>query len=180
MKRLSFVRHAGFAVLALFGLIAVSASTANAQYNDPYYQQRNYGYYGNQQSSQIAINNGYQLGYGTGSNDRAFGRRYNLNDDKSYRDADSGYSNSGFRSKDQYRQLFRQGFELGYRDGYSGQQRQGYYNPRNDGYYNNNNGGYYNNNNGGYYNNDGYYNDNRYYNRQRRRARQRVYIVPRY
>jgi hypothetical protein len=126
MRNLLFARYSMFVVLALFSLVAMS-STAFAQY----------GYYGyNNGSIQVAINNGYQLGYGTGSNDRNFGHRYDINDSKAYRDGDSGYRSSGFGSKDEYRRLFRQGFEVGYRDGYNGFRRRGFYNPSNDGYYN--------------------------------------------
>jgi hypothetical protein len=128
MKKIS-TRHSMLFILAIFGLLVIS-NTAQAQYpyNDRYndrYNDQNYGY--NQQSTQVTINNGYQLGYGQGSNDRAYGRRFDVDNNKAYRDADSGYRNSGFRDKDQYKRLFRQGFEVGYRDGYSGARRRGYY-----------------------------------------------------
>jgi hypothetical protein len=125
MKHTYSLRHGMLLMLAVFGLLTIS-STANAQYGGYYGNDR--GYYGNDNRSvQIAINNGYQLGYGQGSNDRAYGRRYDVDDSKTFRDADSGYRNSGFRDKDQYKRLFRQGFEIGYRDGYSGNRRRGYY-----------------------------------------------------
>ena len=145
MRRLSFLSSAGLAAIMLFGIIAMSASTAQAQYG--------YG------SVNTAVNNGYQLGYGAGSNDRAYGRGFDLNDSKAFRDGDSGYSSSGFGNKDAYRQYFRQGFEQGYRDGYNGYQRQGYFN--------------------GGYNNGRYYDDRDYRNvRRRYRQRERIYIRP--
>src|SRR5262245_46453188 len=101
MRRLSFLSYAGLAAVMLFGIIAVSATPAQAQYG--------YGY----GSVNAAVNNGYQLGYGTGSNDRAYGRGFDLNDSKAYRDGDSGYSGSGFRDKSSYRQYFQRGFEQG-------------------------------------------------------------------
>src|SRR6185436_2588613 len=64
----------------------------------------------------------------------SYSRRYDLEHSKTFRDADSGYSNSGFRNKDEYKRLFLQGFEIGYRDGYSGARRRGNYN--NPGYSN--------------------------------------------
>src|SRR6185369_10128334 len=120
MKQFLSLRHSMLVILALFGLVSMS-STALARDDDYYYGNNN-------RSVQIAINNGYQLGYGQGSNDRTYGRRFDVDDSKTFRDADSGYSNSGFRNKDEYRRLFRQGFEIGYRDGYSGYQRRGNYN----------------------------------------------------
>src|SRR5438552_1775409 len=123
MKQLFVLRHSMFVILAIFGLVVMS-NTALAHDNDDYY--------GYQQVSQVAINNGYQLGYGHGSNDRAYGKSYDLRD-KTYRDADSGYRGS-YGSKDRYKQQFRQGYELGYRDGYSGNRRRGSFNS--GGYYN--------------------------------------------
>jgi hypothetical protein len=150
MRRLSFLSYAGLVAMMLFGIIAVSATTAQAQYG--------YG------SVNVAVNNGYQLGYGAGSNDRAYGRGFRMNDEKAYRDADSGYSSSGFRDKDTYRQYFRQGFEQGYQDGYNGYQRQGYFN---EGYNNRR------------YNNRRYYDDRDYRNiRRREHRRNRIYIRP--
>jgi hypothetical protein len=161
MKSRSFIRHAGLAMMAILGLIVMSAGTAEAQY----YQRYGYG-----QGSNVAVNNGYQLGYGSGSNDRAYGRSFDIDRHKSYRDADSGRSGSGL-NEDAYEQLFRQGFQAGYRDGYYGGQRRGYYNPRNDGYYNNSR-----------YYNGRYYDDDRYERRQRRRYRNRdrIFVIPRY
>jgi hypothetical protein len=153
MKKLSFVKHIGLVTVALFGFIAVSAATAQAQY-----YRSDYG----QQSVQVATNNGYQLGYGAGSNDRAYGRRFDINDHKAYRDADSGRSMTNI-SDNTYERLFRQGFEQGYRDGYYGSQRRGSFNP-----------GY---NTGGYYEDRYDYRDRRPI-RRRIHRRDRVYVIP--
>jgi hypothetical protein len=163
MKNLSFMRQMGFAVIALIGLITLS-STANAQYGNnnpncsaPQYNNQSYNnnsYNNYNQTSQIALTNGYQLGYGNGSNDRAYRSAFDIQRSKSYRDADSGYSGQS-GSKDAYKQAFRQGFELGYQDGYSGSQRRTF-NGYND----------YN------YNNSSYRNQNRnHYDNQRRNNR---------
>src|SRR5262249_27781380 len=137
-------RYAGLAAAILFAVIFTSA-TANAQYRDPYYSNRNYGY--NNSSScntgNVAYNNGYNLGFGAGSNDRAYGSSYDVDRGKAFRDGDSGYHNSGF-GRDEYKQYFRQGYEQGYRNGYySTNNRRGY------------NGGYYGNNYPSYYPNYG-------------------------
>src|SRR5687767_13712507 len=97
MKKNS-VRYTGLAIMALLGIIFLT-TPASAQYrdrDDNRYRNNNQNRdnnYGNQ-GSQVAINNGYQLGYGQGSNDRAFGHSYKMNT-KVYRDADSGSRNSG-------------------------------------------------------------------------------------
>ena len=125
--------------MALLGMIFLS-TTASAQYRG-----NNYG----NQGTQIAINNGYQLGYGQGSNDRSYGQSYNMNN-KVYRDADSGSHNSGINS-DQYKQLFRQGYETGYQDGFKGNGRRGYFDSGN-----------YNNRPNGYSNQSPYYRQRNY------------------
>jgi hypothetical protein len=97
--------------------------------------------YGQQGGANPAAYNGYQLGYGAGSNDRAAGQSPKVERNKTFRNADSGYSNSGYGSKDQYKQVFRNAYRAGYQDGYSGSPRQIYY----SGDYNNNGGTSYGN-----------------------------------
>lgn len=110
-------------LLLLFGLFFLP-SEAEAQWgrDDRYYG----GYYGDRDFSayeqRIAFNNGYQLGYGQGSNDRFYGRGYDVDRHKAYRDGDSGFRRE-FGDKDDYRRVFRSGFERGYRDGYDGYRR---------------------------------------------------------
>ena len=129
----------GLIALALiFGVIAASSTTVNAQWRD-----RDYGY-NNQQLQQ-----GYQYGVSTGATDAQRGQSYSPERSRYYRDASS--------------QMFRDGFVRGYDEGYRrySDSRAGGY--RNDGYYRNDdyrNGGYRNNGSyGGYSNrevNNGY------------------------
>jgi hypothetical protein len=167
MKQRSYLRNLSLAAIAFIGLVGFSA-TANAQYGYGQYNNRNP--YNNQQYNsgynsiqQYAITNGYQLGYGSGSNDRNYRANFDLRRSKAYRDADSGYRGD-FGNKDAYKQFFRQGFELGYRDGYSGYQRrtfQGY----NDYNYSNQQQPY---NNYPRHRNNG----------RNRRSNNRVYVIP--
>ncbi|MEW6730952.1 MAG: hypothetical protein AB1489_06420 [Acidobacteriota bacterium] len=106
--------HTRLAVLILLVILGV-AIPAQAQ---SYY----YGGFNN-----AASYNGYQLGYGAGSNDRAYGASFDIGRHKAYRDGDSGFRNSGFGDKDEYESVFRSAFQIGYRDGYYGAARQGYY-----------------------------------------------------
>jgi len=121
----------GSALMALafvFGVIAASSTTADAQWSN-----RSYGGYNNQQ-----IQQGFQYGVNTGASDAQRRQSYSPQRSRYYRDAPS--------------QAFREGFVRGYDQGY----RQYAYNNnggyRNDGYYGNN-GGYRND---GYYGNGGY------------------------
>jgi hypothetical protein len=128
----------GSALMALafvFGIIATSSTTADAQWrrND-----RTYGGYNNQQVQQ-----GYQYGVNTGASDAQRRQSYSPQRSRYYRNASS--------------QAFREGFVRGYDQGYrqysGGYGNGGYRN--NDGYYGN--GGYRNGRNGGY-GNGGYEN----------------------
>lgn len=157
MKNLLISFRSGLMVLSLMLITLGFATDTQAQ-----------GYYYNSGGVDAATYNGYQLGYGSGSNDRAYGHSFNINRHKSYRDADSGYRNSGFGDKDSYEAMFRRAFEAGYRDGYAGAPRQVYY--------------------PGDFNNNTYYYDNRYprqryrerirNRRFRDRDRVRIYVTP--
>ena len=121
----------GGALLAfafVFGIIATTSTTADAQWRN-----RSYGGYNNQQ-----IQAGYQQGVNTGASDAQRRQSYSPERSRHYRSAPS--------------QAFRQGFVRGYEQGYRQYARsnRGY---RNDGYYGN--GGYRND---GYYGNGGYNN----------------------
>ena len=132
----------GGAVMALafvFGIIATTSATADAQWSN-----RTYGGYNNQQVQQ-----GYQYGVNTGAADAQRGQSYSPQRSRYYRDASS--------------QAFRDGFVRGYDEGY--RQYSGSY--RNDGSYGN--GGYRNGNGGygnGGYGNDGYYGNGGYNNQE--------------
>jgi len=122
----------GGALLALafmFGIIATTSSTADAQWRNP-----SNGGYNNQQRQE-----GYQHGLNTGASDAQRRQSYSPERSRYFRNAPS--------------QAFRNGFVQGYKQGYrqiAGNQGNGRY--RNDGYYGNRG------RNDGYYGNDGYNN----------------------
>jgi hypothetical protein len=74
---------------------------------------RRNGNYGN------GRNIGYQDGYLAGQKDRTTGHSFRPQENKGYKDADKGYSSS-LGSKDQYKQVYRDGFMQGYQRGYYG------------------------------------------------------------
>lgn len=86
---------------------------------DPYGQNGNWGYGGNSQLRQTALNAGYNRGIQDGRKDRSRGERFEYRDEGAYQDASRDYS-SRLGDRENYRQYFRQGFANGYRDGYSG------------------------------------------------------------
>jgi hypothetical protein len=116
------------ALAFVFGMIAVTSTTADAQWSN-----RSYGGYNNQQ-----IQQGFQYGVNTGAGDAQRRQSYSPQRSRYYRDAPT--------------QAFRDGFVRGYDQGY--RQYAGAYGNggnRNDGYYGNN-GGYRNGGYGGYNN----------------------------
>lgn len=129
MKTITYLRYIGLAVVAALTLVCFSPSNSYAQYR--------HGGYNNGYGYSNAESNGYRLGFGAGSNDRARGASYDVDRNKAYRDGDSGYNGGG---KDEYRAVFRQAYERGYSAGYNSQ-------------------------NGRYNRNNGRYNDRRYYDR---------------
>lgn len=122
--RKNFLHQLGFVTLTAFALLITLSSDANAQNRsyryDPYYDNA-YGtrYENNSRYYSAAWENGYRLGYGSGSNDRSYRSSYDVDRNKTYRDADSGYRGE-YGSKDQYKREFRDAYESGYRDGYDG------------------------------------------------------------
>lgn len=66
-----------------------------------------------------ARNIGYNDGLLAGQKDRSTGHSFRPQENKGYRDADKGYSSS-IGSKDQYKQVYRDGFMQGYQRGYYG------------------------------------------------------------
>ena len=87
------------------------------------------GGYGN--GSQVAVNQGYQDGLYTGSNDAQRGQSYNPQRSHFYQNGhsdNSRYGNSGYNA-----QAYRQGFLRGYQEGY---RRYGGNNGRRNGNYN--------------------------------------------
>jgi hypothetical protein len=119
---------------SLVGLAVIAVTTpacAQAVYGD-----RGYGY--GADARRVAYDNGYRRGIDNGERDARARRAANHRDDSAYRDGDWGYDRR-FGSHGQYRQLFRDGYEVGYRDGYARYARGGGYGsyggygtPRND------------------------------------------------
>ena len=63
-----------------------------------------------------AYRNGYEAGRAQGENDARRGRRFDYDRDGAYRSADRGYG--GYGNRNEYSQIFRDGFAAGYDDGY--------------------------------------------------------------
>lgn len=121
MKK-SFLRQISFAALGAVALLFTLSVDANAQ-NRNYNQRYDYNDRYNNNFYSPALENGYRLGFGAGSNDRSYRNSFDVDRSKTYRDADSGYRRE-FGDKDDYKRAFRDAFENGYRDGYSGRRSQ--------------------------------------------------------
>ncbi len=83
------------------------------QGNYPNYPNRGGGYFGNARSI------GYNDGLLAGQKDRSTGHSFRPQQNKGYQDADKGYSSS-IGDKNQYKQVYRDGFMQGYQRGYYG------------------------------------------------------------
>lgn len=145
MKADKLKRGIGGSVLTLgllFGLIAISGSTSQAQYRN----RDGYGY--GQNVYRIAADQGYRDGIERGSKDARDRERFNPDNASQYKKATNGYR-SEYGNKDAYKQAYREGFRRGYDAGfrqYNNSGNGGYY-PNDDPYYGNNdpygrNGGY--------------------------------------
>jgi hypothetical protein len=73
-----------------------------------------------------AFERGYREGIERGADDARDGRRFEVERDSVYRNADRGY-NSRYGNRDWYRTEFRRGYSSGYRDGYSNVRGNGRY-----------------------------------------------------
>jgi hypothetical protein len=137
----------GFALSLLLGVGMMASSEAQAQWQNPQWQrdqirrqrewereqrrrQREsqqdwrydndrYGYGGNFQLRQTALNAGYNEGIKEGRKDRNNRERFEFRDEEDYRNANTDY-NSRLGNRGLYQQYFRQGFQNGYTDGYRG------------------------------------------------------------
>ncbi len=137
-------RFGGFilALFVIFGVTAMSAASAQAQWRDQRdsgwrrdrnwdrdqdyrrdrdYRNRRYDPYDRRNGNygynvyQVAVNQGYQAGLNTGASDGRRGQSYDPERSHYYRNPPS--SNSyGYRG--QYQQAFREGFLRGYAEGY--------------------------------------------------------------
>jgi hypothetical protein len=128
----------------VMGIVAVSSSTAQAQYGYPQYpggygRDRDYrrdDRYGRNGSYDVARERGYSYGLNVGSSDSQHRRSFDPQRSHYFKDAADGYR---YGDRREYQQFFRQAFVQGYREGY---QRYGYNRGRGNGRYNN--GGYNN------------------------------------
>jgi hypothetical protein len=120
------------ALFVLFGIVAIGATTTQAQWQDRRYDDRRYddrydrdngrrnrGY---NDMYQVARQQGYSYGLSTGAADAQRGQSYKPQRSRYFKDANQGYS-SYYGNKGQYKQVFRDAFVQGYREGY---QRYGY------------------------------------------------------
>jgi hypothetical protein len=83
-----------------------STSYDQAQYRVPY-----------QDGRRAAYDNGYRDGLRRGEEAARSNRQFNVERERDYRDAESGYNRS-YGDRDRYRDDYRGGFSQGYRDGY--------------------------------------------------------------
>lgn len=134
-KKLGGLLLAFFVVL---GIATIGGGTAQAQYPD-YQRDRDYrrdrddryrrdrdddryrrndDRYGNNNSYQIARQQGYSYGLSTGAADAQRGQSYNPQRSHFWKNGDDGY-NSRYGNRGQYKQVFRDAFAQGYREGYS-------------------------------------------------------------
>ncbi|HEY8223933.1 MAG TPA: hypothetical protein VIG25_01565 [Pyrinomonadaceae bacterium] len=117
------------ALFVLFGIVAVGATTTQAQwsrdrrYDDPRYEDRRYdrddwrrnrGY---NNTYEVARQQGYSYGLNTGAADAQRGQSYNPQRSRYFKNGTEGY-NSYYGNKGQYKQAFRDAFVQGYREGY--------------------------------------------------------------
>lgn len=75
------------------------------------------GRYGNYNIYQIARQQGYSDGLGTGAADAQRGKSYKPQRSHYWKDGTDGY-NSSYGNKGQYKQVYRDAFVQGYREGY--------------------------------------------------------------
>jgi hypothetical protein len=109
------------ALVVMAGLAC--SATAQAQPNG-----RANGYWRNRGGdSQVAYDNGYRAGYDQGQRDVRSRDRYDYRRADRYRSGDAGY-NGRYGDRDDYRRVFRDGFQAGYDAGYYG--RSGGYSSR--------------------------------------------------
>ena len=107
------------ALFMFFGILLFVSTNAQAQWgygrNDDRYRRDDR--YGNNNSYQIARQQGYVAGLRTGASDAQRGQSYSPQRSHYWRDGADGYR-SGYGNRGQYQQVFRNAFAQGYREGY--------------------------------------------------------------
>ena len=107
MLRAHYLSAIGAAVL----LFATSACASSGYYRYPVG-----GRPGVRQVDDRAYRNGFEEGRVQGENDARRGRSFDYGRHGEYRNAQNGYG--GYGDRNEYREVFRQGFQAGYNDGY--------------------------------------------------------------
>jgi hypothetical protein len=105
---------AAAAVLLLTTSACASGNYQRYPTNGPVYRQ----------SQDTAYRNGFDQGRIQGENDARSGRSFDYARHSEYRNAQIGYG--GYGNRNEYRDVFRQGFQAGYDDGYRRSARSGY------------------------------------------------------
>jgi hypothetical protein len=95
-------------------MLAGSAACATGTYQ--YRPNRTDGYY--QQAGRRAYDNGYREGLERGRDDARRRRAFSFERYDEYRNADRGYRRGDGIGRDQYRQMYRDGFRAGYTQSY--------------------------------------------------------------
>ncbi len=110
------IHRFGSAALLVAGLAlaAPACASAGAWYR---YRQDDYGHRDYRELRQRAYDSGYHEGVERGRDDARHGRFFDVACSREYRGADEGYDRD-WGSRDEYRSLFRQGFERGYNEAY--------------------------------------------------------------
>ena len=124
-------------------LSAGTSAYDQAQYRVPY-----------QDGRRVAYDNGYRDGLKRGEDAARANRQFNIERERDYRDAESGYNRS-YGDRNRYRDDYRGGFSQGYRDGYYRRTNGNYGNGNGNGNY-----GYGNGRGNGRGNGNGRYNPN--------------------
>ena len=114
MLKARFFLPAASAAVLLVTTSACASGSYQRYPNAPVYRQ----------TPDRAYQNGFDEGRIQGQNDARQGRSFNYSRHSEYRNAQIGYG--GYGNRNEYRDVFRQGFQAGYDDGYRRNARNGY------------------------------------------------------
>ena len=67
----------------------------------------------------VAYDNGYRTGLRNGEHDARDRREFRIDRDSDFRNADAGFQRGEGLDRDQYRRVFRQGYEMAYAEGFN-------------------------------------------------------------